>query len=148
MAGEQKPIKVSEQQLINAFSGERQNLEALQSNLASIDARLRDVLAATDALNEIKKAKVGEKMLVPLGAGILIDASIESNSTAKNTFAGGVVANVAIEDALKDLAGKKQEIEKAISEMQNGQEKIVANLNSIGTMLRTIEQKKNERAQK
>ena len=144
MAEEQKTIKLTEEQLLNAFANERANVEAMQSNIAATENRLRDVLAATDALKAIKNSKEKEKIIVPLGAGIFIDASLESNSTAKNSMAGGVVVNVTIEDALKDLAEKRQEIEKAIAEMQKALERAVSNFNSIGTMLRSIEQKRKE----
>lgn len=146
MAEEQKTIKLTEQQLINAFTGERQNLEALQAQLGSTENYLREILAATDALNAIKKAKEKEKIIVPLGAGIYIDASVESNTEAKSGLAGGVVANTRIEDALKGLEAKKADTEKAIGEMQKDLERIATNLNSISAMLRTMNQKRQEQA--
>ncbi len=144
MAEEQKTIKLTEEQLMNAFANERANMDTMQANLAAAENRLRDILAATDALNAIKKSKENEKIVVPLGAGIFIDASLENNSTAKNSLAGSVVVNVTIEEALKNLVEKKQETQKAIEEMQKELEKIASNLNSIGAMLRSIEQKKRE----
>jgi len=138
---DEKTIKLNEEQLINAFASERANMEAIQSNISAAGNRLRDILAATEALKAIQKAKENEKIVVPIGAGVFIDASLESNSTAKNSIAGGVVVNADIEGILKDLAEKKQEMEKVIAEMQKDLERVVANVNSLGGVLRTMEQK-------
>lgn len=144
MAEEKKQIKLTEDQLLNAFANERSNMEAMQASLSNAENNMREIFAATDALNTIKKAKENEKIIVPLGSGIFIDASLESNQNAKSSLAGGVVVNVAIEEALKQLLERKQETEKTIGEMHKELERISTNLNSIGSMIRTIEHKKSE----
>ena len=145
MAEEKKPmIKLTREQLINAFGAERANLDALQQQMVAMDNALREILGATDALNAIKKSKEGEKIVVPVGAGIYIDAAIESSSKAKSSLAGGVVVNTSIEDALKELEAKKQETENAIAGVRKDQERTITTLNSLGNLLQSLEQKRSQ----
>jgi prefoldin alpha subunit len=145
MAEEKKQqIKLTEPQLVNAFSAERANLEALQTQLADVQAFLRELLAAKDSLTAIKKSKEKEKIIVPLGAGYYIDAMLDNNANVKASLAGGAVLNNTIEEALKAIEEKKQDTERTIANMQSDQERILTNLNSLSRLLNTLEQKKKQ----
>ncbi len=147
MAEDQKKVKLSEQQLMNIFSSERGKLENIQSDIAMTQSQLLEIAAATDALNAIKKSQEKEKIIVPVGAGVYIDALVESNANAKASMAGGIVANMTIDEALKILAERKEGTGNSLAEMQKAWEKVSANLESISRLLSMIEQKKQQQAQ-
>jgi prefoldin alpha subunit len=140
-AGKEQKITLSAQQLIGMIQNERQNFEAVQRSIGNAQLALQETIFATDALKAIVETKKGEKIMLPLGAGIYTEALVEDNARAKASLAGGVLLEKPIEEILKDLDGRKAEIEKGLAAMQKDQEKIAANLNSLTGLLRAIEQK-------
>lgn len=144
MQEEKKTVKLTEPQLVNAFNSERANLEGLQEQYSRTENYLQELLAARDALAAIQKAKDNEKIVVPLGAGVYIDAAIENKNTVKASFGSGVVMPTSIDEALKELEGRKTDTEKAVAGLQRDREQMLSNLNSLGKLLNTIEQNKKK----
>ena len=68
----------------------QQQGEAIAKQLEQLNMSLADIRSATDALKGIE-GKVGEEVLLPIGAGCFIDAEIKSDDVIL-----GVGADVAI----------------------------------------------------
>ncbi|MCI5867863.1 MAG: prefoldin subunit alpha [Methanosphaera sp.] len=93
----------------------QQQGEAIAKQLEQLNMSLADIRSATDALKGIE-GKVGEEVLLPIGAGCFIDAEIKSDDVIL-----GVGADVAIkksaQETIETLTKETKDVESLIKSL-------------------------------
>lgn len=152
MADERKKprdIRITESQLMQMYDTERAKAVEVDKRRQAIFAGINEIVMASDALNAIKDSKADEKsVLIPLGAGIYVDADIRDKKTAKANLAGGVVIDSRIEDVIKDLDDRKKELEKALKGLQDEMNKVAGNMDNLGRVITNARMKIAEKRKK
>ncbi|MCR4368968.1 MAG: prefoldin subunit alpha, partial [archaeon] len=115
-------VKLTGPQVAQLASQEQRKLEDITARLQKFQDFRNDLRGAKDALDEIGKSEKGAKILVDLGAGILVEAKLEDNSKAISALAGNVFRKKSGKE-IKDFLDKKIKnmdltIEKTVEEHQ------------------------------
>jgi len=141
---EQKTVKLTGDQIMNAFGQEKARLESLQRRMASLQALHQEIFFAIDSLKAIKKTKKGEQAMITLGAGIFLDVKIDENTKAKKSLAGNVLVGTKINEIIEELDLRETETSNKIEEMNKQQQAIYANLNSLSQIITKAQQARAE----
>jgi prefoldin alpha subunit len=119
------------QQQFNQLVAEVRMLEAYYQEIVnrqqSVSAALLDTRAALDALEVLSKSENNE-LLVPVGGGTLIFASAASLKKMIVSVGAGVAIEKDLESARSFLQLRRQELEKAISSLENQRKEIGSRL--------------------
>lgn len=132
---EKNQIELKGQQVIQAYQVEQAKLEDLQRKMQGLQTLMLETSAAEQSLSEISKAGKNQKIMVALGAGIYIDATLESTKKVKVGLGDGVLMGETLEKALKDLTKRKAEIQKDIIGVQKAESVAMQNLRNLGTAI-------------
>ena len=131
---DKKEINLTRDQLIGSFELERNRYDAVAKRLNMIISAQYEISMTIEALNEIEKSGKGNKIIVPLGAGVMVEANLDGNKDAMFSFSGGAITNKgipAIRDELKKrLESLKKEYDVTTVERQKI-EKGLANIRNI-----------------
>ena len=131
-AGKQE-INITRDQLLGSFDVERSKYEAVARRLNMILSGQFEISTTIEALDEIEKSGKGNKIMVPLGAGIMAEAELESNNEVMFSFAGGAITKKKIPEIRDELkkrlgalkkeydatAAERVKIEKGLSNIRN-----------------------------
>ncbi len=131
----EKTIKLTGQQLVQAIENEKSKLEMLNRRMGSLQAISREIAGAELAIKEIGKTKPDEKILVSLGAGLFMDATIQENSKVLMGMTGDVLKYKTIEEAKKELEIRRNDLNKEIREVQEESRRTASNLNNLNKAL-------------
>jgi prefoldin alpha subunit len=96
--------KYAEFQLVN------QQIQQLQEQLNNIWQQVQELNKLDESLKEIQKVKKGSKILIPLGASIYFEGSIEDTSKAVMGVGAGVCVKKNTEDACKLVEEQMKEL--------------------------------------
>lgn len=143
---EKRQIKLTGQQMLQAYNTEQIKLEALQNRRQQLQGLIAETIGAEESLKGIEKAPKNQKIMVSLGAGIYIEAKIESGKEVKTGLGGGVLLNSSIEKALKALAKRSEEIQKDFNAVQQDELLVLQNLNNLGLAIENVRRKSTEKA--
>ncbi len=130
MAEGQK-VSLTGNQLAMLAQQEREKLGELNRRINSLQGFRTELRGAKDALEEISKNEKGEKMLINLGAGVLIEAALAENLKALSSISGNVFREKPNKDLVKSLEKKIGAIEKSLESVSNEQGKVVSRLNQL-----------------
>ena len=136
---EKKTFKLSRDQTIALYRNKEQELNAISSKMKEIDNLYNEIMKAEQTLNEMKTVKDNEKLLVNVGAGILVECNIENKKTAKITLPGNIVVDKDIHIILKDIEKRKEELSKLKKQFTDAYNKNVNLLQRITGALNQIE---------
>ena len=127
--------QLNEQQLVQLVRQE----EATLASQEDYFMKLRDVLGETvksiESLKEVQKKPT--KVIVRLGAGILVEAEIKNTETCKRTFSENGFKDAKITDTIKWLEEKKGNLEKQLGRVQAD---LIATKNNIDQVVGAIRQ--------
>jgi len=147
MAKKTRQIEITEQQVLEGFKNEQLKMDSLRKAGEGIQGSVAETLAARDALKEISLAKKGEKIFVFLGAGVFAEASIEKTSKVRQTLGAGVVIEEGIEKVLENLEKMRAENEKKLGAVQQEQNKTLANLQGLGSLIAEAQRLRRQKPQ-
>jgi len=137
----EKEISLNENQLIQMAQQEEATLNSRQQLMNTLSDNLRETTGAIEALKEITGYK--GKMMVKLGAGIYVEAEVATDK-CKRSFAEDGYKEEKIEETLKALEKRKENIEKQANvvakEIMVGQQR----LSQIISILQQIEAEKRK----
>lgn len=136
---EEKEIRLTGQQVQEMFELERAKLNALMQRINEMQKAIMEIKASSEALKELRSQK-NCKTLVPLGAGVFVEATIENAETVKATLPGNIVINQTMEKTLKGLEKQVEEIGKEIDALDKERQAAATNVNSLGNMLYNAQQ--------
>ncbi len=132
---EKKELKLTGQQAVRLFEAEKAKIGVVQRKMESLQGIATELDNAILALNEIKKIKNDSPFLVPLGAGIYIEAKLENTTNAKHSLAGSIMIDEKVEEIVKKLTAQKKEALQNMETLQKEGQALSSNLNNLGNVL-------------
>lgn len=130
---EDKKITLNEEQLAQLFQIENQRFSATQERIAMLRQLLMEMLNAREAVQAISKGEKNNKALVPLGGGVMVEASVENNKTLLFSMAGNLAQKKTAQEIETELTKRIDNLEKSIEKENTEANKQAANLNNILT---------------
>lgn len=143
---QEKEIKLSMEQVAQLYENERNKLDSMQKSLEAMIGMRNEIDGTIQAITAIQKLKEKEKILTPLGSGILIEASIENKNESLATLPGNILIKKDFAAVISDFTKRLEELEKTINGMQEEMAKTANNINSLATILnqQQRQQRKNQ----
>jgi len=127
----EKKVTLTGNQLAQLAEQERQKLSEINRRASSLQGFRNELQGARDALEEIGKNEKGTQMLVNLGAGILVKASIEDNSKAIASFAPNAFTEKTGKELVKEMERKMAEIDKTLNGVAQEQSRAISRLGQL-----------------
>lgn len=109
-----------------------QQMQQVQKQLKVIDQQIQELNLTEQALNDIKDTKVGSEILVPMASGIFVKAELKDNKELAINVGADTVVKKNVDDA-------KRLINDQISEVNNMQQQLNANLEKLASSAQLIE---------
>ncbi|RLG15281.1 prefoldin subunit alpha [Candidatus Pacearchaeota archaeon] len=123
----------SAQQLEQQAGQYQKQLEVFQSYLA-------DMNNAEKAMKELKNISDEKNILVPIGAGNFIHASVKKTEKVISSLGAGVHAEIPIDQALANIEKRKADVNNQISQVQASYNQVIERLKEIDSFVRMIQQ--------
>ncbi len=105
-----KTIKLNKEQTMSFYRAKENELNSISQKLQEIDNLFLEISKAEGTLNEIRKIKKSGKMLMNIGAGVLVDCSVENITEVKISLPGSIMISKNIDDVINDIANRKKEL--------------------------------------
>ena len=102
--------------LVSKMQAYQGRMEALQQQTNLIQASVDDVDSALKAISSLEGAGEGHEMLVPIGAGSFVHATIAKPNTVLVGLGAGVSVERTAADARNIFQARRTELEKALAE--------------------------------
>ena len=131
----EKRMNLTGNQLAQLANQESGKLNEINRRISSFQNFRNELTGAKDALEEISKNEKGEKILVNLGAGIFVQASLEENAKAITSIAGNVFKEKPSNELAALLEKKIQSLDKSIGSVIEQQQKTASRLSQLEQIL-------------
>jgi len=106
-------------ELVAQMQAYQARMEALQQQASLIQASVNDVDAALKAISSLEGTGEGQELLVPIGAGSFIHATIAKPGKVLVGLGAGVNVERDTADARTLFQARRTELEKALAEATN-----------------------------
>jgi prefoldin alpha subunit len=107
---EKKTIKLNKDQTISLYRSKENELKGISQRLQEINNLFVEISKAESTLNEIKKIKSSDSLLINVGAGILVECKIENTKEVKISLPGTIIVSKDIDTVIKDIENRKKEL--------------------------------------
>ena len=109
-----------------------EQMKEVQKQAATVEQQLMELSSVVESLDEFKKAKRGDELLVPISSGIFVKAQLKED----NGFLVNVGANTVVS---KGIDPTKKLMEKQVEEMRGLHLKINMKMEKLALKASTIE---------
>ena len=109
-----------------------EQMKEVQKQAATVEQQLMELSIVVESLDEFKKAKRGDELLVPISSGIFVKAQLKED----NGFLVNVGANTVVS---KGIDPTKKLMEKQVEEMRGLHLKINMKMEKLALKASTIE---------
>jgi prefoldin alpha subunit len=106
----------------------QQRLDLLQQQANLVQASVDDVDNALKALSSLESQEAGHEMLVPIGGGSFVHASLSKTDTVVVGLGAGVSVERKLADAKAIFQSRRTELEKVLVETTDAMNKIANEL--------------------
>ena len=144
MAGEEN-VRLTGAQLAEQ---ERRRLDEVSGRIGSFQNFRTELRAAKDALEALGKGKKGDKILVSLGAGVYVRASVDDTGKAVSALTGNVFMNKSGKEIIGVLEKKIRNMDKTIEQAFEEQQKAISRLNQLEQIIYAGQKAMQQRQQK
>lgn len=142
MTENKKTIKLNKEQTISLYRGKEKELGAISNKLKEIDSLFAEISKAENTLKEIKNIKESEKILMNIGAGILVDCEVKNVKEVKISLPGTIMVTKDIASVLADIENRKKELSDVKQKLSQNYNNNVRTLQQISLALEKM-QKQN-----
>ncbi|MBU0980995.1 MAG: prefoldin subunit alpha [Nanoarchaeota archaeon] len=115
-----------------------QQLKQLQQQIQAIDSKLEEAAVLFNSLEEIKAAKPGSEVLVPMSNGIFVKGTLTDASTMLVNVGGGVVVDKTVQEVKDLIKTQIDEIQKAREQAVIEFEKVLKSYSDIEEQLKKM----------
>ena len=109
-------------ELISRMQLFQQRMEALQQQASLVQMSLQDMDNALKALSALESQKAGHEMLVPIGAGSYVHATISNPDHVLVNLGSGVSMEKSVADSKSVLQSRRTDLEKVLLETTGAME--------------------------
>lgn len=110
--------------------------DELRRRIELLNAALGEMAAAKSALEEVEKLETGEEILVPLGSGVYLKATIADKQSALLALGADVVVERSFSEIREYLDRREQQIREALQKSVNDYQVVVSRLRELERELR------------
>ena len=103
-------------ELISRMQLYQQRMEALQQQASLVQMSLQDMDNALKALSALESQKAGHEMLVPIGAGSYVHATLSKPEQVLVNLGAGVSMEKSVADSKSVLQSRRTDLEKVLLE--------------------------------
>ncbi len=138
---EDTPQKISQDELNNLLLVAQQlEQQATRYNqqIEILNGYYNEIHSAEQTLSEIENSKENQKVLVPIGAGNFIHASIEDAKNIVVTIGAGVHSEKSLPDAIESIKKKKTEVENQITQIKSSYNEVIERLREIDRVVKSV----------
>jgi len=132
---EKKSVQLTGNQLMQLAQQERQKLNEISQRANQFRNFKTELRAAKDTLEELSQNKKGDKIMINLGAGIYVNASIDNTETATTGLSGNIFKEKKITEITKTLAKKIESIDKTMVQVIEDQQKTISRLTQLENII-------------
>jgi len=132
---DRKEISITRDRLLGSFDVERGRYEAVSRRIGMLQSAQFEILSVMEAIDEIGKAGKGHKVVVPLGAGIMMEASLDNTKKVMFSYAGGTVTHKAIPDVKEELKRRLELLKNENRQASVEREKIGKGLENLRNII-------------
>lgn len=145
---ENKTIKLNKDQTISLYKYKETELRRISSRLQEVENILNDINKAEKTINEVKNIKTKEKIMVNIGAGVLIPCEVENTKEVQVVLPGSIIVKKDITSILEDFKKRKEDLENARKQLIETYQQNVKTLESIQQALQkmSLAQQNNNQA--
>ncbi len=136
-------VTISFDELLQKFEEERTKLAGYDQRRVNVQTVITEAKSALDTLDAIEKAGKGEKILVPIGSGVYIEASLEDNKRLKTALIGDVVSETSPEETRKMLNTRLDEFTKSFRKLAENEQRALRNLQNMENLIRRMGANRN-----
>ncbi|MCR4335910.1 MAG: prefoldin subunit alpha [archaeon] len=131
----EKKVQLTGNQLMQMAAQEQQKLAQINNQIARFQEFKTELQAAKDVLTEIANNKKGDKIMINLGAGIYMKATIDETAKAVSSLSGNVFKEKNSKELIKMLENKIGNMNKTIGKIAEDQQKAMARVNQLEQVL-------------
>jgi len=132
---ETKTVKLNKDQTISLYKAKENELKGLTKKLQEIDNLFVEISKAENTLKEIQRLKDSEKLLINIGAGILVECQVTNTKEAKISLPGTIMVTKDISQVVSDIENRKKELSDVKEKIAKGYNNNVKMLQQISKAL-------------
>ncbi len=102
--------------------------ETLQQRLQLLTTALADLRLAEGSMKDLKEVEAGTPILVPVGGGTFVNAQLGDMGRVIMGIGADVSVEMRLEDALENVSGRVEEVERAQLSVQQQLSQILAQM--------------------
>lgn len=140
-----KTIKLDKNQTMSLYQNKERELQGLSQRIQQIDEILNEMSKADSSLKEIEKLKTKEKILINVGAGILVECEVSNKSSVKVMLPGQIMTDKSSKDTLEDIKTRRKELEDAKEKLIYSYNQTAHMLEQISVAFRELQIKENQK---
>lgn len=133
--------KVSKEELDNLMLAAQQlEQQATRYNqqIDLLNGYYNEIHTAEQTLINLKEVKKNQKILVPIGAGNFVYASIEDSEKIITTIGAGVHNERSLPEAIENIKVKKSEIENQLTQIKASYNEVIERLREIDRIVKSV----------
>ena len=141
MAKDSPPQQVSKEELNNLLLAAQQleqQATRYSQQIEILNSYFNEIYTAEKTLNDLKQAEKGHEVLVPIGAGNFVYATVEDGESVIVTIGAGVHTEKSLEDAINSIIKKKSDVENQLTQIKASYNEIVERLREIDRVVKTV----------
>jgi len=140
-----KTIKLDKNQTVKLYQNKEKELKGITQRVEQIDGILTEMLKAETALKAIEKIKTKDKMLVNIGAGIMLECEITKKAPVKVMLPGNIMNEKNAKDVLEDIDKRRKELQAARNKLIQSYNQTAQMLDQISKAFREMQLKETEK---
>jgi len=133
-----RTIKLNKDQTFAMYKNKEQELNQITSKIKEVETLLTEVIKSKQTLKEIKTTKSQEKILVNVGAGILVECEVTNKENAKITLPGNIMVDKDINTIIKDIESREDELNKLRNDFMKNYNQTVQTLKTFSYALNQL----------
>jgi prefoldin alpha subunit len=133
--------QVSQEELNNLLMAAQQlEQQATRYNqqIEILNGYYNEIHSAEQTLKDLEKAEENNKILVPIGAGNFIYATVENGENVIVTIGAGVHSEKSLEDAIESIKKKKADIENQLTQIKASYNEVIERLREIDRVVKSV----------
>jgi prefoldin alpha subunit len=133
--------KISQDELNNLLAVAQQleqQASRYNQQIEILNGYFNEIQSAEQTLSEIEKSEENQNVLVPIGAGNFIYASVKDTKNVIVTIGAGVHSEKSLPDAIEVIKKKKTEVENQITQIKSSYNEVIERLREIDRVVKTV----------
>jgi prefoldin alpha subunit len=139
-----KTVKLDKNQTVKLYQNKEKELQGITQRVEQIEGILTEMLKAETSLKAIEKIKTKEKMLVNIGAGIMLECEVTNKSPVKVMLPGQIMNEKSAKDVLADIDKRRKELEEARNKLIQSYNQTAQMLDQISKAFREMQLKESQ----